>query len=190
MQTLPAIDPLKATGAAKQVLERVGQRIGWVPKMITLLANSPAATEAYLQLNVALAHAALPRHTRSLIAAAVAELNGCNYSAMIARGQAEEAGISEDAIADARRVTSKDPKVAAALLFAAKLIEQRGKLPPSEVGELRRAGYSDTEIVDIIATVVLSLFRNYFNLVAGTEIELVTKPNSVVRSANSAKADV
>jgi alkylhydroperoxidase family enzyme len=89
MQTLPVIDPLKASGKTKEVLERVAQRIGWVPKMIKLLANSPAATEAYLEFNVALAQAALPRQTRSLIAATVAELNGCAYSAMIAHGQAK-----------------------------------------------------------------------------------------------------
>jgi len=171
MQTLPVIDPLKASGKTKEVLERVAQRIGWVPKMIRLLANSPAATEAYLQFNVALAQAALPRDTRSLIAATVAELNGCTYSAMIAHGQAKAAGVPDEAFTDARRVESKDPKVAAVLRFVARLVERRGKVPPEDIAELRRAGYSDTEIVDVVATVVLSLFRNYFNLVAGTEIE-------------------
>jgi len=171
MQTLPVIDPLKASGKTKEVLERVAQRIGWVPKMIRLLANSPAATEAYLQFNVALAQAALPRDTRSLIAATVAELNGCTYSAMIAQGQAKEAGVPEEAVAEARRAESNDPKVAAALRFVARLVEQRGKVPAEDIAELRRAGYSDTEIVDVVATVVLSVFRNYFNLVAGTEIE-------------------
>lgn len=173
MQTLPAIDPLKATGRTKEVLDRVAQHIGWVPKMITLLANSPAATEVYLQFNVALAQTALPRHTRCLIAVAVAELNGCIYSAMIAHGQAMKAGVPEAAVADARRAQSQDPKVAAALLFVTNLVEHRGKVFPQEVAELRSAGYSDTEIVDIVATVVLSLFRDYFNLVAGTEIEEV-----------------
>ena len=171
MQTLPVIDPLKASGKTKEVLERVAQRIGWVPKMIRLLANSPAATEAYLQFNVALAQAALPRDTRSLIAATVAELNGCTYSAVIAQGQAKEAGVPEEAVAKARRAESNDPKVAAVLRFVARLVEQRGKVPPENIAELRRAGYSDTEIVDVVATVVLSLFRNYFNLVAGTEVE-------------------
>jgi alkylhydroperoxidase family enzyme len=57
------------------------------------------------------------------------------------------------------------------LRFVARLVEQRGKVPPEDIAELRRAGYSDTDIVDVVATVVLSLFRNYFNLVAGTEIE-------------------
>jgi uncharacterized peroxidase-related enzyme len=171
MQTLSVIDPLTASGRTQEVLERVAQRIGWVPKMIRLLANSPAATEAYLQFNVALAQAALSRQTRSLIAATVAELNGCTYSAMIAQGQAKEAGVPEEAVTEACRAESKDPKVAAVLHFAARLVEQRGNVPPEGIAELRRAGYSDTEIVDVVATVVLSLFRNYFNLVAGTEIE-------------------
>jgi len=171
MQTLPVIDPLKASGKTREILERVEQRIGWVPKMIRMLANSPAATEAYLQFNVALAEAALPRQTRSLIAATVAELNGCTYSAMIAHGQAKEAGVPEEAVTEARRAVSKDPKVATVLRFVARLVEQRGKVPPEDIAELRRAGYSDTEIVDVVATVVLSLFRNYFNLLAGTEIE-------------------
>jgi uncharacterized peroxidase-related enzyme len=171
MQTLPVIDPLKASGRTKEILERVAHRIGWVPKMIRLLANSPAATEAYLQFNVALAQAALPRHTRSLIAATVAELNGCTYSAMIAHGQAREAGVPDEEVTAARRAESKDPKVAAVLRFAARLVEWRGRVPPEDIAELRRAGYSDTEIVDVVATVVLSLFRNYFNLVAGTQIE-------------------
>ena len=188
MQTLPAIDRRTTTGETKAVLERVEQHIGWVPKMITLLANSPAATEAYLQFNLALARAALPRHTRSLIAATVAELNGCTYSAMIARGQAREAGVPEEAVAAARGARSKDPKVAAALLFVAKLIEQRGKLPPAEVAGLRSAGYSDTEIVEIVATVVLSLFRDYFNLVAGTEIEDVTKLRDTGLNTKSAES--
>ena len=180
MQNFPAIDPLSATGKTKDVLERVAQRIGWVPKMIRLLAASPAAAEAYLQFNVALAQAALPHPTRTLIAVTIAELNDCAYSAMIARGQAKEVGIPEDAVDDARRAESKDPKVAAALQFALNMVERRGKVPPSELTLLRKAGYSDAELVDIVATVVLSLFRNYFNLVAGTEIEDV---RPVVRTA-------
>jgi alkylhydroperoxidase family enzyme len=57
------------------------------------------------------------------------------------------------------------------LRFVTRLVKQSGKVPPEDIAELRTAGYSDTEIVDVVATVVLSLFRNYFNLVAGTEIE-------------------
>src|SRR5262249_26312710 len=128
-----------------------------------------------LQFNVALAQAALPRQTRSLIAVTVAELNGCAYSAMIAQGQAKEAGVPEEAVTEARRAQATDPKVAAVLRFVARLVERKCKVPSEDIAELRRAGSSDTEIVDVVATVVLNLFRNYFNLVAGTEIEDVRR---------------
>ena len=33
------------------------------------------------------------------------------------------------------------------------------------------AGFSDGEVAEIVATVVLNIYRNYFNLVAGPEID-------------------
>jgi hypothetical protein len=33
------------------------------------------------------------------------------------------------------------------------------------------AGFTDGEVAEIVATVVLTIYRNYFNLVAGTELD-------------------
>ncbi len=44
--------------------------MGRVPKMMQVLADSPAAAEAYLNMNLSLSHAMLPPATRTLIAAA------------------------------------------------------------------------------------------------------------------------
>jgi alkylhydroperoxidase family enzyme len=90
---------------------------------------------------------------------------------LIARGQARNTGVPQEALQAAERAESPDPKVAAALRFARTLVERRGKVPSSAVAGLHAAGYGDAEIVEIVATVVLGLFRNYFNLVAGTEID-------------------
>jgi alkylhydroperoxidase family enzyme len=50
----------------------------------------------------------------------------------------------------------------------------------SALNELRNAGVSDAEIVEILAHVGLNLFTNYFNHVADTEIDfpLVTTATS------------
>lgn len=169
MQTLSAIEPGQATGKTLEIFDRVVKIMGRVPKMMQLLANSPAAAEAYLHFNLCLSQAALTPYVRTLIAAAVAEADDCEYSRVIARGQARSAGVPDEALAAAARGESTDPKIAAGLLFAVKLVEQRGKVSPLEVTKLRAKGYNDAEIVEIVATVVLGLFRNYFNLVAGTE---------------------
>lgn len=50
-------------------------------------------------------------------------------------------------------------------------MNERGRLPTSEVATLRAAGVSDQKIVEVIATVAVNIFTNYFNHIAGTEID-------------------
>jgi hypothetical protein len=50
-------------------------------------------------------------------------------------------------------------------------MEQRGRLPASEVSALRYAGFSDGEVTEIISAVVLNIYRSYFNLIARPEID-------------------
>jgi len=171
METLPLVDPERASGKTKEIFDRVAQRMGRVPKMMQLLANSPAAAEAYLQFNLSLSQAALSTPTRVLIAAAIAAADRSEYSRVIARGQGREVGLSESELLAAEQAQSDDPKIAAALRFALSVANQRGHVPPADVAALREAGHSDAEIVDIVAMVALSQFRNYFNLVAGTQID-------------------
>jgi alkylhydroperoxidase family enzyme len=71
----------------------------------------------------------------------------------------------------ARRAEASDPKTSAALRFAAKTVGERGHVSAQEVEKLRDAGFGDEEIVEIIGLVALNLFRNYFNLIAGTEVD-------------------
>lgn len=171
METLPLVDPRQAAGKTQEIFARVVQRMGRVPKMMQLLANSPASAEAYLQFNLCMSQATLPLGTRVLIAATVAAADQSEYSRVIARSQAREAGVSDGALALAERGESEDPKVLAALRFALLVVQRRGHLPAGEVAVLREAGYGDGEIVEIVSMVCLAIYRNYFNLVAGTEID-------------------
>lgn len=69
----------------------------------------------------------------------------------------------------ARAADSEDPKIAAALRFAAKIVAQRGQLPASEERALRAA--SDGQVADIIAAVALNIYRSHFNLIARPKID-------------------
>src|SRR5262245_7188245 len=70
-----------------------------------------------------------------------------------------------------------DHKGTEALSFARKLVDQRGRVTDADVDHVRRAGYSDGEINEIVANVALSIFTNYFNHGAETEIDFPTAPN-------------
>ncbi len=46
-----------------------------------------------------------------------------------------------------------------------------------DLNAIREAGFSDGEVAEIVANVALNVFTNYFNLVAGTEVDLPQVPD-------------
>jgi alkylhydroperoxidase family enzyme len=66
---------------------------------------------------------------------------------------------------------SSDAKTAAALRFALRVVEGRGQIADADVQDLRSAGYSDEEIVEILAHVALNLFTNYVNVAFAVPVD-------------------
>ena len=171
MPRLKVNDPATATGRAKELLDTVKQKMGLVPNITRLMVNSPAALEGYLNFSGALGNGNLDAKLREQIAIAVANANGCDYclSAHTLIGQI--AGVSAEELEAARSSGSTVDKTAVALEFAIKLVRERGWGSDDDLVKLRSAGFDDGDIVEIIATVALNIFANYFNHVAGTEID-------------------
>lgn len=161
-----------APTASQPLLQAVHKQIGSVPNLFRLVASSPAALEGYLGMSGALAKGALPAPTRERIALAVAEINGCGYclSAHAYLGK-NLAKLDDAEIAANRSGTSNDPKAAAAVRFAAKVTELRGKVGAEDLQAVRNAGYSDAQIIEIVQHVALNTWTNYINEVAKTEID-------------------
>ena len=67
-------------------------------------------------------------------------------------------------MADAQAGHSNDPKAAAALAFALKLVEHRGQVADPDIEAMRAVGVDDGQIVEIIAHVALNLFTDYVNI--------------------------
>ncbi len=171
MSNLKPIDAKDATGKIKELLDFVQQRSNRIPNMLRLLANSPAALGAYLNFAGAFRDAALSAKIRDLIAVAVAEAAGCDYTLSAVSALARSGGRSEEELAAAREADSEDARIAAALRFAVKIVDRHGRLSASEVSALRDAGFSDGEVTEIISAVVLNIYRSYFNLIARPEID-------------------
>ena len=63
------------------------------------------------------------------------------------------------------------PKTAAAVAFAKTLIETRGKVTESDLHAVREAGFSDANIVEIIALAAQFMLTNFVNNVFNTEVD-------------------
>jgi alkylhydroperoxidase family enzyme len=80
-------------------------------------------------------------------------------------------GLTPSQVEAAYTAESTDPKIAAALEFAQKVVENQGHVSDDDVDEVRRAGYGDAEITEIVGHVALNVLTNYFNTVAETEVD-------------------
>ena len=66
---------------------------------------------------------------------------------------------------------SGDAKANAAVQFAAKVVRERGHVTGADIKAVRDAGYSDGQIVEILAVTAENVFTNLLNVVAETDID-------------------
>ena len=160
-----------STGKVRELLDAVNSKLGITPNMMKTMAQSAAVLEAYLSFNEALGKGKLNARLREQIALIAAEINGCGYCASAHTALGQMVGLGKDAILAARQGHSIDAKTDAALRFAHFVIVKRGELSDADVQAVRDAGFSDAEISEIVANVALNIFTNYFNVIAGTDID-------------------
>jgi uncharacterized peroxidase-related enzyme len=176
MARLTQISPEAASGRARELLDVVKGRLGLVPNMTRAMTNSPAALDGYLQLSAALGKGSLSAKVREQIALAVAQANGCDYCLAAHSAVGRMVGLTADQIRDSRLGTAVDPKVDALIRFALKVVDARGRVGDGELDAVRRAGFDDAAIAEVVANVALHVFTNYFNRLAGTDLDFPAAP--------------
>ena len=165
---LPTDSELPA--ASLPILHVFGSKLGFVPNVIRLLSASPAALAGFVGLRGALG-GQLDRRTREAIALVVSEVNGCSYCLAAHSYTASEGHTQPEEISRNRLGQSSDEAVGAAARFAGQVVETRGHVTDVDLAKVRAAGFSDAQVVDIIALSVQFMFTNLMNTVAGTEID-------------------
>jgi uncharacterized peroxidase-related enzyme len=176
MSRIPLLDPEKVQGRAKELLAAIKAKSGRIPNIFKVMAHSSVALQAYGGLSGAFADAKLPLKVREQIALAVGEDNQCHYCVAAHSAIGKHAGLTPEEIEGGRRAKSPDPKTDAILKFAKRLSANRGNITEPEWTEVRTAGCSDEEILEIITAVSLNLFTNYVNHAAGTAIDFPQPP--------------
>lgn len=171
MSRIQPIDRSTSHDGVSRSFAAVEKQLGVVPNMMRTMAQSPRVLEGYLGLNAALARGALPAVLREGIALAVAEANACDYCLSAHTALGRRAGLSDDQLSDSREGHASEPEANAALQFALAVLESRGGVSDEELARIRAAGFSEGEIVEIIAHVALNIFTNYVNRAADTEID-------------------
>jgi len=176
MPRIPTINADSASTEQQQILANVKKGLGLVPNLVSTLAQSPAAAHAYLAFSGALSKGSLPPKLQEQISLVVGETNSCDYCVAAHTLLGGKAGLNSEEVLAARTADSSDPRTEAALVFARKIVKERGQVSDEDVTGLRAHGYTDSDIAEIVANTALNIFTNYFNHVAGTVVDFPAAP--------------
>ena len=171
MARIKAIDPSQTEGKTSKLLDGVQQQLGAVPNIFRTFAHSPAVLDFYLSQSNALSKGVLDPKIREQIALAAAGENSCNYCASAHTAIGKSLGLEDGELTENLNGRSQDARIEAALTFTRRIIDVRGQVTDDDLQSIRDAGFSETEIVEIIANVALNMFTNYFNHIADTDVD-------------------
>ena len=161
----------QAPAASQPLLTQINQAFGATPNMFKAVANSPAALQSMWAAFGALGTGTLGAKLGEQIAVAIANRNRCEYCLAAHTVLGQNAGASATEMAAAQVGQSDDPRTAAALRFALKVVTDRAQLADGDVAELHEVGFKDEQVVEILAHVALNLYTNYINVALNVPVD-------------------
>lgn len=153
-------DELTAPERSLPILKGALAAGGQLSNFLGVMAGSPAALRAYARFRSELRHGTLPLRTQQRVALAVAEYQRSDYALAALSRTAREAGLGLDEISLAREFDSREERESVLLRYVKALLESAGS-PPLHLHEAaREAGWTDEQILELVAHIALGTFTN------------------------------
>ena len=175
---MPNITPLELDevgGDVREHLERLAERTGYVSQAQLTLAHRPQVMHAVAALQQAVGGSAtVPRSTMFLVAEMASKVAGCRHCQSHVAKNLHQQGVELDkirAIWDYENSDLFDERERAALDLAAAAAQVPSMATAEHFERLREVGYSEAELVDIMAMISLFGFMNRWNDGVATRTE-------------------
>jgi uncharacterized peroxidase-related enzyme len=167
----PALDTV--TGETAQVYARIKKMAGGVPNTFAAIgAHGPTALQAILDVDGVLTGGSLSKPDQETIKLLVSVAGGCDYCIAAHSLLGKMAGLSQDVLKQLRDGRSTgDLKRDALVRFVKMLSSTSGTIDEAEFTAIKRAGYTDTQLVDISLAIAVTVFTNVFNRINDTVID-------------------
>jgi len=163
----------ESTGHAAQLYAAIKAAVGLVPNTyVNIGSNSPAALEAVLNLDGTLKKGTLGAKEGEVVKLVVSQTAECDYCLAAHTLIGKKTGLSKEDILAVRRGTpSSDARLDTLAAFTRELMSTTGTVPAASVEKLKTAGFTDTQIVEIVLAITSITFTNLFNRINNTVVD-------------------
>ena len=139
-----------APAGSKEILEGAQKKMGTIPALYSVLAESPEITKAYAQLHELFANTSFDAEELTVVWQTINVEHECHYCVP-----------AHTAIAHSMSV---DPALTEAL-------RNRGNVPQTEIEAFYAAGYAQKQVLEVVLGLSQKVISNYVNHVAHTDVD-------------------
>ena len=176
MPRLNVIAVEQANGQVRDLYAGLKAAIGAVPNIYRSVANSPAALDILLGMGAKLSAGGLSGAQTEAVKLVVSQIYGCSYCLAAHTLVGKKAGLSEADTLAIRRGTIADPGLSALVRFVNFAIQPGGRISDDDLNAIRRTGFSDAQITEILTVLAQTVFTTLFNRVNQTELDFPAAP--------------
>lgn len=161
-----------APAEAVPFLETAQKNNGFIPNLLAVLANAPAALETYLTVSGLNAKASLTLPEREVIQLISATTHGCSFCVAGHTSVAiHKAKLPENVIEALRaRGELPDARYEALAEFTRQVIATRGNVSDEAFEAFKAAGFTEGQALEVILGVSLATLCNFANNFAHTPL--------------------
>ncbi|MBN3968610.1 carboxymuconolactone decarboxylase family protein [Pseudomonas gregormendelii] len=161
-----------APDAAKPFLEAAQKNSGFIPNLLAVLANAPAALETYVTVSALNGKADLSLPEREVVQLVAATTHGCDFCVAGHTAVAlNKAKLPENVVSALReQVSIPVERLEALAAFAREVIATRGNVSGSTYDSFKAAGYSEGNALEVILGISLATLCNFANVFAATPL--------------------
>lgn len=161
-----------APEAAKPFLENAQKASGFIPNLLAVLANAPAALETYVTVSGLNGKSELSLAEREVVQLVAATTHGCDFCVAGHTAVAlNKAKLPEEVVSALReQATLPQEKLEVLAAFAREVIATRGKVSEATFDTFKAAGYTEGNALEVILGVSLATLCNFANVFAETPL--------------------
>lgn len=166
-----------APGKSAEILGQVKSKLGFVPNLMGVFAESPEILQAYLALGELVDQTTLTPLERQIALIGASVANSCDYCVAAHTAISGMQNLPSDVIQAVREDRPiADPKLEAFRKFVQIVTDRRGNVSEVEKAAFLEAGYAKQNILEVILVIGMKTLSNYTNHVAETPLDGAFEP--------------
>ena len=170
------INPENADNDVKEILKSAEKRIGYIPNIYGMMANSAILLETYTSGDDSYRKKSLfDIREKEIIYLTISKENSCSYCVAVHSTLADSMSKVPKEITDAIRNDEKLPneKYSALVNLTRAMVVSRGQPSREDIENFLSVGYSQLHILDIIHAIAIKTISNYSNHLFNTPVDKI-----------------